>query len=570
MVESLLFSHVWEDPAIELSLIEAMQKKQKKIKMLMVCSGGDTLIHILNHYHYCTYPIEIDVIDSNKLQIALTVLKLFLWNFLNTDKSVTILNGLDEKWMKYENILSGDYQNYEHLIDFLFEKYKHLDFAHFILMWKKPENMKLLEKGVVFAGQLEQTFSNLIASDMNFETIFNDETLSNKFGSASIELSRKKSFGQRFKDIYQTYVDLHGNNFDENRFYHRLQFGTETIQFKKTLFENPNLDLLLSNIHFICDDMFSFVAKTEQKDKYDLIQTSNVTDWLETKENVSKFVSHVHRICAHDGVSLWRSLNGDYDFQEIINQEFKDNQQKKCSDSSHFYKLVLICQKHHLFKNQEEIMDFVSDFVNLETIINENIYFKNLAQNTMSIEKFLHSQIPFFYAVEHWVVVLEKVLDKLICAEEFELAVILNDNINDELGKNANQKHTSTFVSFLFCILHKKLNFVNQLDFYTAKHIADFNNGLDCIVKEKSLAYVCAYLGTIEYQYVFISKIIKEFSDKNDIQQEHYQLHEVLDTKHALDLYQIAAQLQTDIDEITNASQNAKIDFMQLYCSMHM
>lgn len=570
---SLLFSNVWEDPEIELKLLMQQNFKKKhnqQLKMLMVCSGGDTLVHLLNDFCRLNDKptnISITVIDSNKLQIALAVLKILLWHFLNTSKSVSILKNAEDKWYMYQSFLTGhcEQSRWAPLIDFLICRYgSKTTYAHFLLLWKQPQNLQLLENGVLFAGQLEQTFSKLIASDMNFEATFNDQELCEKFGQESVYLSRQKSFGKRFESIYQNYIDLYGQNHEENRFYHKLQVGTETISYGIHLFQETTNNFGLPQIDFVCENMFSYLMNAPTQ-KYDFIQTSNVTDWLETKSNVELFVANVHRSCVCGGVALFRSLNGDYDLEAIATHEQQIH--NILSDTSFFYKVTLASEKKsEHFNCTEDIFTFVNQFVNTETT-EKNEYFHAIVQDDLNLSSFLTSQIPFFHAVEHWVVVLQKIFDLLILREEHELATLLYQNISDELGKKTGKKHTETFIQFLFAI-QKKLGFCNQIDFISAKHIDEFNMKLDFIVNKDSLAYVCSYLGTIEYQYTFISAIIKQFLDRKNIQQEHYEMHEILDTQHAADLYNIAMMLQTDTSDILNGALDATQDFMQVYTSM--
>src|SRR5271169_2511488 len=96
--EKLAFSHVWEDPTSESSIINSIRSSTKnKIKILMVCSGGDTLIHLLCNNDLDN--IEIDAIDNNRLQISACVFKLLLSHYLHGDhlKYIDIMNGNNNK-----------------------------------------------------------------------------------------------------------------------------------------------------------------------------------------------------------------------------------------------------------------------------------------------------------------------------------------------------------------------------------------------------------------------------------------------------------------------------------------
>ncbi len=66
----LLFANTWEDSDIELSVLTNGSTN----KILMVCSGGDTLIDMLCS-NEMNENLQIDVIDSSKIQIALCIFK---------------------------------------------------------------------------------------------------------------------------------------------------------------------------------------------------------------------------------------------------------------------------------------------------------------------------------------------------------------------------------------------------------------------------------------------------------------------------------------------------------------
>src|SRR4029078_4837826 len=126
-------------------------------------------------------------------------------------------------------------------------------------------------------------------------------------------------------------------------------------------------------------DISSFVSSK----KYDFIQVSNITDWLETKENICQFVKKISSICSDKGKIIWRSLNGIYNLEQILKDE--NHTFHSLEDKSYFYKTCLVNSK------KIEIMTFVQQLVDLSKIEN-HIYFKNLK----SLDTFFTSQIPFF------------------------------------------------------------------------------------------------------------------------------------------------------------------------------
>jgi S-adenosylmethionine:diacylglycerol 3-amino-3-carboxypropyl transferase len=74
--KKLMFSHVWEDSDLESSVLKSFHKKNSiNTQLLMVCSGGDTLIHLLcnNYNDIRRLNMTINVLDNNPLQLAIFV-----------------------------------------------------------------------------------------------------------------------------------------------------------------------------------------------------------------------------------------------------------------------------------------------------------------------------------------------------------------------------------------------------------------------------------------------------------------------------------------------------------------
>ncbi len=592
-----------EDADIELELIKKLPvNTEQENKMLMVCSGGDTLIHILSHNPNLikNKKLKIDVIDSNKLQIALCIFKLLVLHFINNnekDMGFYLGDYHLSKVTLYEQLMHGGKNiDYVKLLDTLCQNYQNLDYCKFIYIWKEDKYLQMLQNGIIFQGELERTFRNLIKSDMNFNHHFDHKILEENFGTNALQLSSNCSFSQKFEHIFKKYKMNHGNKYTENRFYYRMVHGYEDTNVQnKILDDGSNITYqILESLHFINQDMLSYVKETNNQ--YDIIQVSNVTDWLESVENIIDFVKNISRICRSDdligrtnerGKMLWRSLNGDYDLEKILRYDhnYCENELfEQKEDKSYFYKKIIISYKKNTIN---DVFQMVDKFVNWNNTITHGYFSKlNLKTNNLfTLSQFLNTQIQFYFAVEHWVIALLNVSKILISLNEHTMNNLLNDNINDELGlhslhkndeldslskitDNENKKHTETFKDFLFAMA-ENIDQVIDIDSHKTQCINDFNDKMDKIIETKSLSYICAYLGTIEYQYILVSKIIKDFVDMHNISQSHYEMHELLDKKHASDLYFIAIHFHTDINkDINNGAYDGYIDFMELYNKM--
>jgi hypothetical protein len=552
MSNKLLFSHVWEDPSIEASVVGNNKK------MLMICSGGDTLIHILCEDSLKIKNMKFDIIDSNKLQISLCVFKLLLLDYTKNN---------DNYWKLLYNTENYEIEHYNFIIDELIKIYEYLPYVKYLDLLKA--NSILLKKGILLQGELEKTFKNLVNSKMNFVNNFNHTVLCDKFGSNAVQLtSIDNDFVKRFKFIYDKYIEYYGTNIYLSKYYHRMMTGYEKNDIQNEIVDKFKINFdkdLLKNINFIYQDIETFVENS-QIDTYDIIQLSNVTDWLKNNENIIELVKNVYKICKFEGNIIWRSLNGDYILSDMIEIYHKNNLKtiKYCEDKSFFYKTVIISTKCF---NVETML------LNVEKLTENNMfdhpYFKKLQE--FSLNEFYKTQLQFYHAVKHWVYILQKVSEKLKNINEFELDTILNKNINEELGKENGISHSETFIGFLKSLNNGICDDVNNIK-YKSICVTKFNDTLERIINEQDLVYVCAFLGAIEYKYIRVSQFIKEYCDVHLIKQPHYTLHEILDIEHSTDLYYIATTLFTKYNNnLNNLYQGIKDgcnSLMNLYKEM--
>lgn len=162
----------------------------------------------------------------------------------------------------------------------------------------------------------------------------------------------------------------------------------------------------------------------------------------------------------------------------------------------------------------------IDQYVNMQQLL-QHSYFSKINtinnENMMLPNDFFKIQIQFRDAVQNWAKILLKLSNKLIILNENVMNDILYDNINDELGKSDNSckghnnvTHSDTFMAFLDAI-QNKLDHKQYIIKYNSECVNMFNNKLSEIVENESLSYICAYLGTIEYQYILISMMIQNY-----------------------------------------------------------
>ena len=188
-------------------------------------------------------------------------------------------------------------------------------------------------------------------------------------------------------------------------------------------------------------------------------------------------------------------------------------------------------------------MNEITNIVEELNKIEDNTYFKELHKNPSPI-KFLESQECFISAIDNWSKALGLLLEKLPSDKE-RLPII--QNLYEEHGEgNLESSHVNTFREFYKSLGgEKKLKLYNKkLSSY--KFIKEFNDTINNKFKSESWIYSVAMLGMIEYTYITVSKNIHEYA-KNYINPRaisHYSLHEIVDVKHANDLFNLISSYE--------------------------
>ena len=583
--EKLMFTHVWEDPDLESSVLKSFKNNNKATKMLMVCSGGDTLIHLIcnNLDDINRLNLTIDVVDNNNLQLSVCAFKILLMHYLQFND-----NGSNEySKIMYSMQEKSNNEDIINIINTLINEYKDIEWSSYLKIWLDPQFENILINGLLKHGELETTFKNLIDSQMDFNTEFDHDLLSVRFGNAAINLSEKTTFSDRFRDIYNIYVKKYGNNLEQNHFFYRMVKGYEQELIITDLINKMKnvTHYDLKRINFISQDMQSYVSTCNNNNiYYDIIQTSNITDWLNSQTNVEHFIQLIMSNLNNRGITIWRSLNGDYDLIDVLNGLTEKtintiNINIPFDDKSYFYKSSIITRKLQMIYEENETrhhpyfskLNCCTDTANIINVTGRSII-------RFTPEEFLKSQIPFYHAVENWVKVLAHLRDKIKMISEsdsrtIESIKIIQENIDDE-SEVTDEKlsHANTFKMYLEGWKEKtNVECVNIPD-QPESHVAEFNDALHNMINNKPFDYVCGCLGEIEYMYISISKIIKEFSDMHNVNQPHYTLHEIMDYKHSTELFETAIllsdqQIEKSVNILDGAEFGRQI-FSKLYMEM--
>lgn len=192
--------------------------------------------------------------------------------------------------------------------------------------------------------------------------------------------------------------------------------------------------------------------------------------------------------------------------------------------------------------NKLEIL--LEEFVK-ENNFENNLLFKQLDQ--LKPRKLGFTLAPFYFAVSYWLDNLQLFYMNLINISDNEYAELVKENICDEFGiengiVDIKKSHKITYTNFL-----SSLGYKNRIIITPA--VEKFNKELENSLYQNRIQLHACILGAIEYFYISISTMLKEYCDKNGIEQSHYKIHEILDKKHSMDLFKVAINYGANIDD---------------------
>ncbi len=302
----ILFSQVHESYLVELQALSQIKKELKDI--LVVCSGGCTVLSLMND------KINIDVIDSDITQLCLLRLKIaIVFKTMNKFDYLNVVEGrkcVDKNFINELN-LSNNEKEY----------------------WIK--NIEFFKNGINNCGALEKVFDELITNNYNFNECFNKEYLSGLFGENAVKHSG--DFIEHFKSVMKKYEQD-----DNNYFYDQILNKKYDVKKLYPMYLDNFFDISKNKdkIKYRCNNLIEYLQNT--LNMYDMIQTSNITDWISHDDRI-KLIELAYTRLNNNGCLVLRRLNGDYNLTELCKDKFDI---LEVYDKSHFYSEVLICQKN--------------------------------------------------------------------------------------------------------------------------------------------------------------------------------------------------------------------------------
>lgn len=313
----ILFSQTREDPSVELTAIEYLNRDD--LDIFIIGSGGCTLLSLVSGTDKLR---NIDVLDKNIDQLYLVQLKMSLYYDLKVNELyLPFVEGrLNETFMRA--IL-----NNLKLLDENCRQY-----------WEK--NINLVYEGINRIGAHEKLFRELVNTNFDYERVFNRQRLMDIFEFRDVDNQLKSQFSDHYEGVMDVYKLLYKSP-DENYFYNQIMKGEydgDIPLYIKNMDQKND-----AHVYYIHSELLEYMSNTNKK--YDIIQISNVADWME-KRNVILLLKLMYRNLNKGGLIIMRKLNGDINLNDIIKAsdmyKIIDN---TIIDKSYFYKEVIIAQK---------------------------------------------------------------------------------------------------------------------------------------------------------------------------------------------------------------------------------
>jgi pyrroloquinoline-quinone synthase len=284
----IFFSSVIEDSNIEIDILQNLNINNPRI--CIIGSAGCTVLHIMSKIQG---EFNIHIVDSNKEQMYLFYLKL------------SALEHFSEQPLIYHEFLKGK-QVEENIKSILNILQKNCEVSH--QYWCQKLNN--VYDGVISMGYYEHIFKKLNppkglplsgGSIRNFETAFEMKSLINQFGK------RAKNFSDdKLSSHYEKYMYKNCNDYFLGIFNGDYNIPPSYIY---------NIDSIINNKPKIRYDNANIVHILE-KNQYDFIDLSNITDWM-SKQECDELIVLCKKALSPNGKLLMRRLNGQFHIDDL-------------------------------------------------------------------------------------------------------------------------------------------------------------------------------------------------------------------------------------------------------------
>ena len=344
----IAFSQVREDCEIEWQVLDRISQlvPDRPLRVLLVASGGCTALNLLAHPHIG----EITAVDANPAQLQLLNLRCAAIAHLSIAAQYCLIaSGGNDKQKQRLDL-------YNQLRDNLSEDTR--------IFW--DQRLDEIAFGVNQVGRFEQLF-RLLAQAFSaqgldplsdpvtatqskhwrpiFEQIFDREVLVQIFGESAVNYSMDRSFGEHFADVfaYALKRDDYRQNYFLTQIWNDRYEGNLPIYMQ--LETQPTVRSSLGKLKLKQSSFIDFLTQHRTVESYDLIQFSNLSDWMPIVE-LKQMMTQIADCLSPQGAVIGRRLNGDHELKivmaDFFNIDLSMSHQLQIQDRSFFYQEVVV------------------------------------------------------------------------------------------------------------------------------------------------------------------------------------------------------------------------------------
>jgi len=294
--EKIAFYYGREDTTIEKELVNKVfqENETEKLKVLMICSGGENSIELLK----LDKAIDVVALDINPHQIDLAKQKInAIQNTNNISDNLVIFN--TGKFEKLFEVLANSFNSNE--------------------FWLIGTG-----RNQIAQDKLKYVCNNLFSNHI-LEIIFTEEAT--KYS--------KENFAEHFYRIFSEQIKYYYGNKPEYSNIGSVLGKTYPINYQGVINQNSSINYFNGTF----DDYFK-----ADNGKYDIIDVSNISDWM-NKEKTINTIKLVHSHLKDGGYLIGRKLLGDYNWMELISKECElDMDIEEVTDKTSFYTQTIIAK----------------------------------------------------------------------------------------------------------------------------------------------------------------------------------------------------------------------------------
>lgn len=278
--EKIAFYYTREISIEEVNYIQ--QSTKKDLRLLLICSGGETIIDINNLNHKLHKNIIIDAIDFNPNQLYLCA------NKLNKTTQINQSGKFEEIFFSYRELLKQQIQ-------------KDLDKINIsdqdVINYALDEKNHLKIKNII----------NIVFSNSNLITIFNEDAV-------KYSLNSTLTFSEHFFHLFINGYKILKNSFNvDDDVYQQYQ----NILLDKEI--HKPIHPVSIKINYIHHDFYEYLAQTNYC--YDLISCSNINDWMKL-DKFKQILNLGYKKLNPNGIFIARRLLGDNELKENMSMVF--------------------------------------------------------------------------------------------------------------------------------------------------------------------------------------------------------------------------------------------------------